>query len=78
MGWFRKTVNQGSADGQVFVSFLYRNGENILQVYSRAMEWFLLAASQGDSDAQDEIGELYSNGHGVSQDRSQVEDVMRL
>jgi peptidoglycan hydrolase-like protein with peptidoglycan-binding domain len=55
---FRPLAQQGHADSQYMLGFLYSRGEGVPQDYVQAHKWFNLAASQGSEGgaaARDEI-----------------------
>ena len=70
MRWYRKAAEQGHADAQLKIGFLYHNGLGVEQDYSEAMKWCRKAAEQGYANAQNGMGLLYQNGFGVEQDYS--------
>ena len=50
--WYRKAAEQGYADAQHSLGFLYFNGVGVLKDYVQAHIWWNLAASQGNDQAQ--------------------------
>ena len=70
--WFRKAANQGNADAQDNLGWLYEHGRGVAQDYAEAMRWFRKAADQGDADGQGNIGWLYEYGRGVAQDYAEA------
>jgi len=65
---FRPLAEQGDADAQSYLGFMYHNGEGVLQNYKTAFKWYSLAAEQGHANAQHNLGVMYHNGEGVLQD----------
>ena len=65
---FKPLAQQGDADAQTNVGFMYRNGQGVLQDYKEALKWYTKAAEQGDADAQTNLGLMYATGAGVFQD----------
>jgi hypothetical protein len=70
--WVRKAAEQGDADAQSTLGFLYDKGGGVPQDYAQAAFWYRKAAEQGDAEAQDALGDLYRDGHGVPQDYTQA------
>ena len=68
MKWFRKAAEQGDADGQALLGFLYEIGLGVPQEDAEAVKWYRLAAEQGDATAQYNLGVMYANGQGVPWD----------
>lgn len=72
MLWWRKAADQGDAEAQAAVGWLYFNGRGVPKDYSQAMLWFRKAADQGNAGAQNNIGVLYQNGWGTPKDNEQA------
>ncbi|KAG0077887.1 hypothetical protein BGZ93_003569, partial [Podila epicladia] len=51
MEWYQ-AADQGHADAQFNMGFLYEKGQGVTQDYTQAMEWHLKAADQGHASAQ--------------------------
>jgi TPR repeat protein len=66
--WYRKAAEQGYADGQCCLGFMYENGQGTEQNYEKAIEWYRKAAEQGHAQAQYNLGRMYLNGLGTDQD----------
>jgi uncharacterized protein len=64
----RPLADQGNAEAQVKLGFMYVAGEGIPQDYIEALKWFRLAADQGQANAQCFLGPIYFEGRGVPQD----------
>ena len=60
-------AEQGNADAQVILGFMYANGEGVPQNDIEAARWYRMAAEQGNADAQVILGFMYANGEGVPQ-----------
>lgn len=60
-------AEQGVADAQYGIGFMYESGWGVDQDYSRAYRWYQLAAQQGHVKSQFNLGMLYRNGKGVAQ-----------
>ena len=51
--WYQKAANQGDADAQYNVGYMYYQGQGVAKNFAKAIEWFKKAASQGNEDAAD-------------------------
>jgi uncharacterized protein len=65
---FRPLADQGNAEAQMKLGFMYVTGEGTPQDYVEALKWFRLAAEQGQANAQCFLGLMYFEGRGVMQD----------
>jgi hypothetical protein len=65
---YRPLADQGNAEAQAYLGFVYGNGHGVAQDYAEAAKWFCLAADQGNADAQGNLGNMFDNGHGVPRD----------
>ncbi len=65
---FRQLADQGDAAAQLYLGFMYSEGEGVTQDYAAAVRWFRKAANQGEVDAQSTLGVMYLDGKGVPQD----------
>ena len=65
---WRPLAEQGNAQAQKNLGFMYKNGKGVAQDYAEAVKWYRLAAEQGDADAQNNLGVMYAYGDGVVQD----------
>ncbi len=70
--WYRRAAEQGHADGQLKLAFMYGNGEGVPQDDAEAAKWYRLAAEQGHADGQLSLGNMYKRGQGVPQDNVQA------
>ena len=70
---WRKAAEQGNADGQLYLGWMYANGTGIDKDQVEAVKWYRKAAEQGNADAQSNLGVMYANGTGI--DKDQVEAV---
>jgi hypothetical protein len=73
MKWYRKAADQGYAEAQEHIGFMYAHGDAVKRDYVEAMKWFRKAADQGDAGAQVEIGVLFEGGKGVKTDNAEAE-----
>ncbi|MDP1948259.1 MAG: tetratricopeptide repeat protein [Nitrospirota bacterium] len=70
--WFRPLADQGDADAQYNLGFLYATGRGVSQDEAQAAGWYRKAADQGQATAQNNLGVLYATGRGVPQDYAQA------
>ena len=66
--WFSKAAEQGNAEGQANLGYMYDKGYGVTQDYRLAMQWFLKAAEQKNAFAQHYLGYMYEHGYSVKQD----------
>lgn len=66
---WRPLAEQGDAEAQYSLGFLYESGWGTTQSYEEAFRWYRRAAQQGHSKAQYNLGLLYFRGLGVGKDR---------
>ena len=66
--WYRRAAEQGHAEAQYSLGFMYVNGEDDAQ----ALIWFRKAAEQGDARSQALLGGMYHQGQGVPRDDLQA------
>jgi uncharacterized protein len=64
----RPLADQGNAEAQMKLGFMYVTGEGPPQDYVEALKWFRLAADQGQANAQCFLGLMYFEGRGVPRD----------
>jgi TPR repeat protein len=64
---WRPLAEQGNANAQFNLGFMYGHGAGVSQSSADAMKWYRLAADQGLVDAQFNLGLMYQNGQGVPQ-----------
>ena len=69
---FRPLAEQGHADSQHFLGFMYRKGEGVPQDDDEALKWTRKAAEQGHAEAQNNLGAMYAEGEGVRQDNAEA------
>jgi TPR repeat protein len=66
--WLRR-AEQGGADAQFTVGYMYATGKGAVLDYVEAQKWFRLAAAQDHPRALWAMGMLYDNGWGVERNR---------
>ncbi len=64
---WKPLAEQGDADAQYNLGFMYGNGKGVPQDYREAVKWYRKAAEQGLAKAQSNLGFMYGNGKGVPQ-----------
>ena len=67
---FLPLAEQGDADAQYMLGFMYLRGDGVSQDYQEAVKWYRLSAEQGvrGARAQFHLGTFYEQGQGVPQD----------
>ena len=65
--YYTEAGEQGDADAQAQVGYIYQNACGVEADYEKAMEWNNRAAQQGNAQGQAQIGWLYHHGLGVTQ-----------
>ena len=65
---WKPLAEQGNADAQYNLGFMYDKGRGVPQDYKTALKWYKLAAEQGDADAQTNLGFIFEKGLSVPQD----------
>jgi hypothetical protein len=62
---FRPLAEQGLADAQYNLAWMYEHGEGVTQDYKKALKWYRLAVEQGDATAGHQLGVMHHYGWGV-------------
>lgn len=62
----------GDARAQVFLGYMYSQGQGVNQSYAEAMKWYRMAADRGSASAQNNLGLMFEKGQGVVQDYVQA------
>lgn len=70
--WYRKSADQGFADAQVNLGYLYNYGLGVAQSNQQAVYWYRRAADQGNEMAQTNLAHMYYYGKGVDEDYVQA------
>ena len=68
IGLWRSAAEQGHADAQYNLGFMYDQGKGLKQDFGEAVRLFRKAADQGDVKAHCNLGVMYVQGQGVKQD----------
>ena len=64
--WYRKLAEQGYAQGQCNLGFMYDNGKGVPQNHEEAVKWYRKAAEQGYAHAQRKLESMCNNSRGHS------------
>ena len=75
---FRPLAEQGLADAQYNLAWMYAHGEGVTQDYKKALKWYQLAVEQGDATAGHQLGEMYRFGQGVKTNYKEALKFYRL
>ena len=70
--WYRKAADQGYADAQLNLGYLYEKGLGVDQSDQQAVYWYRKAADQGVVSAMFCLGRVYDIGKGIAQDYDQA------
>jgi hypothetical protein len=65
---YREAAEQGDAQAQNNLGFMYETGQGVSRDYQEAAKWYRKAAEQGHAMAQLSLGEMYHEGRGVPRD----------
>lgn len=60
--WYQKAAEQGHAQAQNSLGFMYHTGQGVPRDYAQARFWFLKAAKQGDAEAKRNLEFMDSHG----------------
>ncbi len=60
-----KAAEQGNAEAQHELGYMYYNGKGVQRDYAKAAEWYSRAAEQEYAEAQYNLGNMYRNSYGV-------------
>jgi len=64
----RPLADQGDAQAQAVLGFMYDGGLGVARDYREAAKWYRKAADQGHAEAQFNLGAMYRDGLGVAKD----------
>ncbi len=68
----RARAEQGDAEAQFNLGYMYDFGQGVTQNYGEAVKWYRRAAEQGHATAQNNLGRSYAKSEGVSKDAAQA------
>ena len=69
VGEWRALAEQGQAEAQYALAFIFAKGRGVKQNYGESARWLKKAADQGHAAAQHFLGLMYVTGKGVPKDR---------
>ena len=69
---WRPLADQGNAEAQAGLGWMYFHGQGVAQDYAQAVFWYREAADQGHVAAQANLGLMHEHGQGVAQDYAQA------
>ena len=69
---WRPFADQGNAEAQAGLGWMYFHGQGVAQDYAQAVFWYRKAADQGHVVAQANLGLMHEQGQGVAQDYAQA------
>jgi TPR repeat protein len=64
---FKPLADEGIAEAQNNLGFLFQNGLGVRRNYNTAIKWYQSAADQGLAEAEHNLGILNYRGHGLAQ-----------
>jgi hypothetical protein len=65
---WRPLAEQGHAEAQNMLGYMYRYGQGVPQDFDLARQWYRRSADLGNARAQNNLGALYRQGLGVPRD----------
>ena len=65
---WRPLAEQGMAEAQNMLGYMYRYGQGVGQDFEQARFWYRQAADQGHAKSQNNLGAMYRQGLGTPQD----------
>jgi len=68
----KKSAEQGDAEAQFFLGYMYDYGEGTLTDKKQAFYWYQKSAEQGHAKAQFNLGLMYDLGEGTLTDKKQA------
>ena len=78
MEGFRVHAEQGNANAQEILGFMYDYGWGVPEDDAEAVKWYRKAAEQGHALAQSSLGLMYNKGEGVLKDEAEAVRWFRL
>ncbi len=68
----QNAAKEGNADAQLYLGWMYANGQGIKRNYAQAVSWLRKSANQGNALAQNDLGLMYAEGRGVKRNYAQA------
>jgi hypothetical protein len=69
---WRPLAEQGNAEAQNMLGYMYRYGQGLAQDFELARHWYRRAADLGNAMAQNNLGAMYRQGLGIPKDYHQA------
>ena len=66
MTWYKKAAENGDADAQHNVGWMYATGQGVATNAELAFQWFLKSAETGEPGSQFEVARRYQSGDGTA------------
>ena len=70
--WFRLSADEGNADAQVNLGYLYATGQGVPQDDQEAVRWYRKSAGQRNALGLNNLGTMYESGRGVAKDQTEA------
>jgi len=70
--WYRRAAEQGEANAQNDLGYIYYSGHGLPKDYAEAVKWYRKAAEQGEAPAQYNLGLMYAEGVGVLKNETEA------
>lgn len=70
--WFQEAAQQGHAEAQYTLAWMYAQGQGVPQNLTQAVRLFRQAALKGYAEAQYVLGSMYAKGQGIPQNLTQA------
>ena len=71
---FRAEAEEGDAQAENNIGYMYEYGWGVPQDYNKAMKWYKRAAKKSLAEAEYNVGILYHNGYGVAKNNSEAKN----
>ena len=72
LGWCRQAAEQGDAEAQANLGWMYLIGDGVARDYAEAVKWYRKAAEQGHAAGQVRLGRMYEDGYGVKKNYTEA------
>ena len=72
MRLWQPLAEQGDADAQFILGYMYNKGEGVAENDAEAVKWYRKAADQGYAEAQNNLGAMYDKGYGVAENDAEA------
>lgn len=77
--WFRLAADQGHAQAQANLGYMYANGRAVPRDLAQAAFWYRKAIAEGIANAQNNLANFYLNGEGpIQQDEGEARRLYEL